>query len=95
MARLIRQIREIRSQTQKAVPSEWLVCKANSVETERMFFLLAADFADFADETRKAEIAESVAVKARLPLRQFFDTTRNEMMLLRTLYGRTFPTAIS
>ena|SRR5262245_1999516 len=46
----IREIREIRSQNHEIIPSEWLVCKANSVETEVFVFLLAADFADFADK---------------------------------------------
>jgi len=44
----------------KTVLSEWLVCKANSVETERIVFL-AADFTDSTDEDQRTHTAESAA----------------------------------
>jgi hypothetical protein len=47
-----REIREIRSQHQPTIPSEWLVWTESSVEWKSSL-IFATDFADFADEDQR------------------------------------------
>ena len=56
----LREIREIRSQHQPTIPSEWLGSQASSIEGTESFFA-ATDFANFADETRELRTPESAA----------------------------------